>query len=129
MELMQNSQFRAYVQAVCEQIRWQEVHGEVARELATHVEETAQEYVEQGLETDTAIVKALERMGDAAVVGADLNKVHRPKPDWLLVGLTIMLAGFGFLIAQVWDLGMTNWLFICIGLALAVVFPERNCGI
>ncbi len=53
--------------------------------------------MEHGLSEEEAEEKAVEQMGNPAKLGKELNKLHRPKVDWLLVSLLAAVMGLGFL--------------------------------
>ena len=40
-------------------------------------------------------------MGDAKLIGKELNKVHKPRLDWKLLIILIILLGFGFLVSYI----------------------------
>ncbi|QIB69947.1 FtsW/RodA/SpoVE family cell cycle protein [Aminipila butyrica] len=45
-----------------------------------------------------ATTKAITQMGDAVWIGQELDKTHRPKPQWTLIALTGILMGIGMLV-------------------------------
>ena len=49
MSLEQNSMVQTYLDAVCSQIKWHEVHGQVKSELVSHLEEIALELKSDGM--------------------------------------------------------------------------------
>ena len=64
----------------------------------------AEENNVQRLEKDSikemeAEEKAVEGMGEAEDIGKKLNKVHKPKLDWKLLILVIILISFGIVVA------------------------------
>ena len=81
-----------FLSRVCRYIKNKEVHKEVCEELKSHIYEIVEEYEESGLTEEEAINKAIERMGNPNDIGEKLNKVHKPKIDWINIGLiTIMM--------------------------------------
>ena len=38
-------------------------------------------------------------MGNAEEIGKKLNQIHKPKLDWKLLAITVILICFGFLVA------------------------------
>lgn len=86
-----------FLSSVCSYIKNKEVHKEVYEELKSHIYEIVEEYEESGLTEEEAINKAIERMGNPNDIGEKLNKVHKPKIDWINIGLItiMMLIGLG----------------------------------
>lgn len=90
---------KSFLDTVCSQIKYKPVRGEVAEELKNHLEEAKEEFVQAGWKTEEAEEKAISQMGDAEEIGKKLNKIHRPKLDWKLLILIIILIGFGLVVA------------------------------
>ena len=55
--------------------------------------------MQEGWKAEEAEEKAISQMGDAEEIGKKLNKIHRPKLDWKLLILVIILIGFGLVVA------------------------------
>ena len=88
--------FEAFLSSVRAQIRVGRAREEVTRELETHLEEQRDAYVKGGLSEDEAAVKAVEQMGDPVLIGGQLDRLHRPRPDWpalALVALLVLVGG------------------------------------
>ena len=128
MDLKRNRDYQEYIKQVCTQIKCREIHKEVAQELENHIWDITQEYLDQGLEESEAISKAIQRMGDAQAVGRDMNKVHNPRPEWGVLGLTCLLVSIGLAIMYFIDSGpglrsgsamfSYSTVFVILGLAL-----------
>ena len=86
---------RDYLDAVTAQIRWKRARPAAARELEAHLEDQRNEFQEAGCSLEEAERLAVEEMGDPVSVGADLDRLHRPKPQWGPVALTLALLLFG----------------------------------
>ena len=82
----------AYLETVAEQIRWKRARPVLVRELEQHLMDQRDAFVKAGKPEDEAEQLAVEDMGDPVEVGAALDAVHRPRPQWGLLGLTIALA-------------------------------------
>lgn len=84
---------RGYLDAVEAQIRWKRARTVAARELETHLEDQQEEFLAKGHPPEEAERLAVEDMGDpvAVAVGADLDRLHRPRPQWGMLGLTLAL--------------------------------------
>ena len=61
-------------------------------------EEQKEDYMKEGFDERNAEEKAVSNMGEAEEIGKNLNKIHRPKFDWILFIVVAVLIGFGFLI-------------------------------
>jgi len=48
-------------------------------------------------------------MGEAQEIGKKLNKIHKPKFDWILTLLVAILIGFGFLITIIKEQKTQNY--------------------
>lgn len=91
-------QVQAYLKTVQEQIRWKRARPVLALELEQHLADQTEAFQAEGQDKDTAVRLALEDMGDPVELGAELDRVHRPRPQWGLLGLTMALAAVcGFL--------------------------------
>ena len=85
----------AYLEAVQGQIRWKRARPLLVRELERHLEDQRDDFLKEGKAPDEAERLAVEDMGDPVTVGTELDRVHRPRPQWGLLGLTIALAAIG----------------------------------
>ncbi len=83
---------RAYLQAVEDQIRWKRARPVLTRELARHLEDQRDAFIADGAQPEDAERHAVEDMGDPVALGAELDRVHRPRPQWGLLALTLALA-------------------------------------
>lgn len=85
----------AYLEAVQGQIRWKRARPVLVRELERHLEDQRDDFLKEGKAPDEAERLAVEDMGDPVSVGTELDRVHRPRPQWGLLGLTLTLAVIG----------------------------------
>ena len=85
----------AFVEAVGAEIRWKKARSPLTEEIRTHLLDQRDAYMAQGMDEDKAQVEAVRQMGDPAILGADLDRVHRPRPQWglLLMALALTAAG------------------------------------
>lgn len=90
---------RSYLDAVAEQIRWRRARPVVTWELERHLEDQRDAFAAEGHENAEAM--AVAEMGDPVSVGAELDRMHRPKPQWGLLALAILLALAGTVL-RVW---------------------------
>ncbi|HCA69328.1 MAG TPA: hypothetical protein DEP17_02600 [Lachnospiraceae bacterium] len=95
--LPSSDEIKKYSATVCEQVRWKKVHAGIAKEIEDHLCDQRDSYLSEGEEEEAATQKAILQMGDPIHVGIELDKTHKPKPQWLLILLTmaLMLVGIG----------------------------------
>ena len=86
---------RAYLEVVREEIRWKRARPVLIQELERHLEDQKEALLKEGKSPEEAERLAIQDMGDPVIVGAELDAVHRPRPQWGLLGLTIALAAAG----------------------------------
>lgn len=83
-----------YLEAVSEQIRYTKIRPSVTEELKNHILDQADAYVECGAMEDEALERAVREMGDPVETGAALDRIHRPKMSWDIIGLIGLLSLF-----------------------------------
>ncbi|WP_240418196.1 FtsW/RodA/SpoVE family cell cycle protein [Paenibacillus periandrae] len=88
---------RQYLKKVCKQVNARELHPEIKLELQSHIQELVEEQMSSGLGRDQAIEIAIRQMGDPLLVGDQLNKAHKARIDWSLLGLIAIFIGIGIL--------------------------------
>lgn len=88
-------QIKEYCNQVNEQIRWKKAKPMIAAEIENHLCDQRDAYISSGDNETAATQKAILQMGDAVFVGQELDKAHRPKPQWFMIALTgfLMLIG------------------------------------
>ena len=75
MGLNHNDKIQAYINQVCSQVRFRDVHQDIRLELETHINEAIEEYLSQG-SSEEELLKAIAQMGDPETIGKELNQVH-----------------------------------------------------
>lgn len=88
-------QLQDFLKKVCSEVRFKKAHKSIIRELSDHIEDQKNEYINQGLDEETASIKAVEQMGDPAIIGRQLNNAHRPKTEWTILTIAISLVIIG----------------------------------
>ncbi|WP_110113853.1 FtsW/RodA/SpoVE family cell cycle protein [Bacillus sp. CGMCC 1.16541] len=91
------SEKQRFLEKVTAYIRSKEARNFVSVELQHHIDEARQQWLEKGLTEQQAEQKAIEQMGDPEKLGIKMNKLHRPKIDWMLLLLFVGALGLGFL--------------------------------
>jgi cell division protein FtsW (lipid II flippase) len=88
---------QSYLREVREQIKSKEAKDFVSAELDSHIRGAKHEWMKKGLDEAEAEEKAVGQMGNPVTLGQQLNKLHRPKVDWLTVILLVTTMGLGFI--------------------------------
>lgn len=87
-----------YAKAVCDQIKWKKAHPVIAKEIENHLTDQRDAYIAEGADEAAATDHAIAQMGDPAIVGTQLDRTHRPKPQWGMLILTALLVCIGLLV-------------------------------
>jgi len=88
---------KRYVEEVCGQIKAKEARADIREEIASHLEDLIESRRAEGAEDDAAALWAIGRMGDASSVAEGLNRVHKPRTPWAMLGALAMLAAIALL--------------------------------
>ena len=88
-----------FLDKVCNEIKYEPVKLGISEELKLHIQEIKEDYQNQGIEEKEAEEKAVSQMGEAEEIGKKLNKIHKPKLDWKLLLLIVILMGFGIVVS------------------------------
>jgi len=87
----------SFLNEVREQIKSTEAKDFIEVELDYHIKEAKSHLLAKGVDEAEAEEKAVRQMGSPVTLGQKLNKLHRPKVDWLTVILLIIALGLGFI--------------------------------
>ncbi|EFS6815391.1 FtsW/RodA/SpoVE family cell cycle protein [Listeria monocytogenes] len=120
---MSSAIFEEYLGKVIAKVKSKQAHSMIKKELSNHLEELSHSFQKRGLSLEDADKKAMQEMGDPSTVGKNMNQLHKPRMDWLLIALFILLAGIGFL-PLMSDVVSPNSFFIkkqIVWLALAIL--------
>ncbi|EAD1641846.1 FtsW/RodA/SpoVE family cell cycle protein [Listeria monocytogenes] len=120
---MSSAIFEEYLGKVIAKVKSKQAHSMIKKELSSHLEELSDSFQRRGLSLEDADKKAMQEMGDPSAVGKNMNQLHKPRMDWLLIALFILLAGIGFL-PLMSDVVSPNSFFIkkqIVWLALAIL--------
>ncbi len=96
--------FDDYLNTVRQNIKNKKLHAPICAELESHLQDSADFYVEIGYDEETANKKALEDMGEPATVGESMAKLHKLS-GWQRFLLVIF---FFVAILKVFDLLLVN---------------------
>lgn len=87
-----------YLDLLTGQIRNKKAGASVAKEIKSHMEDQAQVYMEQGMGQEEALAEAVRQMGNPVEVGIDMDRIHRPRNNWKLLGAMAVLSLVGLLV-------------------------------
>lgn len=87
-----------YLKLLLEQIRCKRVHSYIKEEIQAHIEDQIEDNIQLGMTKEEAEKAAVEDMGSPIEVGIALDRIHRPKAAWGMIGLMafISIAGIIF---------------------------------
>lgn len=94
----QPNRIKDYLDSVLKQVRYVRVHQTLSSELGNHILDQKEAYEAQGANEEEALVKAIREMGDPIEVGTRLDRTHRPRPQWSMIVLTVILLAAGLFI-------------------------------
>lgn len=119
-----NKKGERFLTEVTNHIKSKEAKDLVATELNFHLKQAKNMWMDKGLSEEVAEDKAVEQMGSPIKLGQELNKLHKPKVDWFLIGLLVAAMGLGFLpviaFGYMNDLLMDKVIFVVLGIATAL---------
>lgn len=93
---------KEYSHSVCNQVRWKKAHNVIAQEIENHICDQRDAYIAQGEDENSATEKAILQMGDPISVGMELDKTHKPKAQWTMIILAMLMFAIGFMIRAFW---------------------------
>lgn len=117
---------KEFLNTVCQEIKYKPVRDGITEELKAHIQDIKEDYIDKGIEEQQAERRAVLQMGNAEEIGKRLNKIHRPKLDWKLLILLVILIGFGILVAVLKQPIMSDYyigktlLYMIIGIAIGI---------
>lgn len=88
-----------FLKVVSNQIRYKKAIPDITKELKDHIRDRMEDFIEGGMDDDSAILKAVKVMGDPVEIGKGLNKFHRPYlgrllklTNYLIILLSLIVA-------------------------------------
>ncbi|OIJ20152.1 cell division protein FtsW [Anaerobacillus alkalidiazotrophicus] len=94
---MSSPKFEEFLSKVTSKVKSKEAHNMIKKELTNHLQELSQSFQKRESSKEHAEEKAIQEMGNPFTLGENLNRLHKPKMDWILIVLFVILAGVGFL--------------------------------
>lgn len=124
-------QIKEFINNVCEQIKYKPIRSEISEELESHIKEAKENYMQDGISEKIAEEKAINQMGNAEEIGKKLNKIHKPKMNWQLLILVLILFEFSFLVSYIdntdkWKLNFITIIFSVIPCVLIYFLDYRK---
>ncbi|MCM3794458.1 FtsW/RodA/SpoVE family cell cycle protein [Priestia megaterium] len=127
-----SEQRNSFLEQVKAQIKSKEAKAFVSAELHHHLNEVKSYWLQKGISEKQAEEKAVNQMGNPISIGRNLNRIHRPKVDWITLVLfaAALLLGFLPLLSQGYMSGnhfpMYKAIFVVLGgiLALGMMFID-----
>ena len=96
----QFSKIKIYLEKVINQVRYTKIRNELSHELENHILDQKDAYIAQVEDEETAVEKSILQMGDPVMVGTELDRAHRPRIEWSIVILTLILLLTGTIISN-----------------------------
>ncbi len=87
--------FNDYIESVLRGVSFKEAHSEIRKELTNHLEEAKEITSGLNLSEEEIETQVIRRMGDATNLGSTLDQVHRPRVDYLVLGMLAFLLAVG----------------------------------
>ncbi|MDG5472015.1 FtsW/RodA/SpoVE family cell cycle protein [Jeotgalibacillus sp. ET6] len=109
-----------FLKEVIHHIKSKEVKAFVKAELDQHLRKTSQTWMAKGLSENEAEDKAIGGMGSPGKLGREMNHLHRPRVDWVLLCLLGAALVLGFL--PIFSLGTEGFMDMGHFLLYRVIF-------
>ncbi|WP_171634626.1 FtsW/RodA/SpoVE family cell cycle protein [Paenibacillus plantarum] len=131
-----HEEITSFLKQVCRKIKAKEVHPEVRLELESHLQELIEEKLSSGIDLDTAVREAISQMGTPDVIGQQFHLAHRPRFNWGLLAIIVVLMAVGLVAIfsaqtasyrqNLSSLAMKQVLFFSIGSCLMLLIGFSN---
>ncbi|NMH73503.1 FtsW/RodA/SpoVE family cell cycle protein [Bacillus sp. RO2] len=89
--------FNEFLTKVISKVRSKEAHSMIRKELHHHLLELSKSFENRADSLKEAEEKAVQEMGNPFTIGEKLNKLHKPRMDWMLISLFIVIGAISFL--------------------------------
>ena len=90
----QSERIKEFTEIVCSCVKSKWAHNLLSYELGAHIDDRKTAYINAGIDKFTAEERAIEDMGDPAVIGGQFNRIHRYRKDllpniimWIIAGI------------------------------------------
>ena len=92
---------RGWLNSATGQMRWKRARPVAAKELADHLSDQYEAFLDEGMDEDAAAEATAREMGDAVETGTLLDRAWRPRPDWVMLGIVLAVAAVGLVVQYV----------------------------
>ena len=89
---------RGWVSSATAQMRWKRARPVAAKELADHLSDQYEAFLDEGMDEEAAAQATAREMGDAVETGTQLDRAWRPRPDWVMLGIVLVVAAVGLVL-------------------------------
>lgn len=93
-----SNEVEQFLEDVADQIQYKPIRNEIKEELAAHLLDHIEDFVDQGMEESEATHKAVECMGEPIEIGVKLNEVRKiqiGKPILVFIAISVLLGIMG----------------------------------
>ena len=97
---------RGWLNNATGQMRWKRARPVAAKELADHLSDQYEAFLDEGMDEDAAAEATAREMGDAVETGTRLDRAWRPRPDWVMLGIVLAVAAVGLGLQYIWNPGL-----------------------
>lgn len=94
---MSSPVFNEFLAKVKSKVKSKEAHKMIEQELHHHLQELSHSFQNRKDSKEEAERQAVQEMGNPYSIGEKLNKLHKPRMDWVLLILFIMIGAISFL--------------------------------
>lgn len=125
---------KEFLNKVSKEIKYKPANKPITEELESHIEEAKKDYLCKGYSENEAEEMAVEQMGNAKKIGKELNKIHKPKLDWMLMGLIIISFSFRIILSVNSTTNYINVKYLILGFLYGTVIyffdyrKIKNCA-
>ncbi|MGD6873777.1 FtsW/RodA/SpoVE family cell cycle protein [Sutcliffiella horikoshii] len=89
--------FDEFLTKVISKVKSKDAHSMIKKELHHHLLELSQSFQNREDSKEKAEEKAVQEMGNPYSIGEKLNKLHKPRMDWMLIILFTIIGAISFL--------------------------------
>ncbi|HJC13538.1 MAG TPA: FtsW/RodA/SpoVE family cell cycle protein [Candidatus Agathobaculum intestinigallinarum] len=99
---------RGWLNNATGQMRWKRARPVAAKELADHLSDQYEAFLDEGMDEDAAAEATAREMGDAVETGTLLDRAWRPQPDWVMLGIVLLVAAVGKVVQYLLGMNPAN---------------------
>lgn len=95
MNVREHPKITIYLKKITQHVKNKKAHEQIQLELLSHLEERIEEGLSEGLVLEEAIDKAIEQLGNSAVIGQQFHRTYKQAINWPILSLLLVFIGFG----------------------------------